>query len=436
MLTSKIFKNTFWMLFEKVVMMGGNLLITIFLARMLGTKDFGTINYFLALIAIIAPLSSLGMNSILTRDVINFPQDKSTIFSSATAMRAVGSLIGVALLLIVGILFLDINDKEYFYLVILTMLSITSAFQGLEFWFQSEVNMKPVIIARLFIFVVFSVLKFIVVYLHLPLVFIISVFGLELFFTGLGYWIIFVIKGGALSFRHIDFTYCKKLFKKASWLMLSSIAAVIYLKIDQVMLAEMSSREQVGIYSVAVRLSEVWYFIAIALVSSIFPSLLKSKNKNESVYYEKLQYTCDLLCWIAIFLAIFVQLVSDYFVPLIFGQEYSGSSVILSIHVWSGVFVFMRALASKWILAEDCLHVSLISQGAGAIINVVLNLILIPKYQATGAAIATLMSYSISGFLIFYFSSRTRPMANVMFNSLFMPILGIKRYKFILRKFQ
>ena len=433
MTKNKIFKNTSWMLFEKFIMMGGNLFITIFLARMLGAKDFGSISYFLALVAIIAPFSSLGMNSILTRDVINSPQDKKIIFSSATAMRALGSVIGIVLLLVVGKFFLNINNNEYFYLVILTLLSVTSAFQGLEFWFQSEVNMKPVIIGRLLIFVVFFVLKFVAVFLDLPLIFIISIFGLELFFVGLAYWIIFALNGGGLSFSHVDFSYCKRLFKKASWLILSSIAAVIYLKIDQVMLAEMSSREQVGIYSVAVRLSEVWYFVATALVSSIFPSLLKAKNKNQSSYYEKLQYTCDLLCWIAVFLALFVYFVSDYFVPLIFGQEYVESALILSIHIWSGVFVFMRALVSKWILAEDCLHVSLISQGAGAVINVILNFILIPYYQGIGAAVATLISYFISGFLIFYFSGHTRPMANIMLKSIFLPISGVNRYKTILR---
>jgi PST family polysaccharide transporter len=411
--------------------MCGNLLLTVFLARELGVANFGTLNYFLALVAIISPLSSLGMNSILTRDVINNPNDKLKIFTSATYMRVLGSVIGIGSIMIIGFLFLDLSKTEYSYLIILACLSFTSAFQGLEFWFQSEINMKPVVIFRMLNFVFFSLFKVFVLASSLSFYWLIVVFGCELFFTGVGYVVLFVLNKGSVSPKYFDLEYSKTLFKKALWLLFSSIAAIIYLKIDQVMLAEMVSREEVGIYSVAVRLSEVWYFFAMAIVSSVFPILLKAKKQSNAIYYKKLQYTCDLLCWVAILLAIVVQLLGEYFVVKIFGDEYVESAVILSIHIWSGVFVYMRALVSKWILAEDCLHISLVSQGIGSVINVFLNLVLIPLYGGKGAAIATLISYSVSGFLIFYVTEQTRPMANVMWQSILLPFMSIKRYKYL-----
>jgi O-antigen/teichoic acid export membrane protein len=194
------------------------------------------------------------------------------------------------------------------------------------------------------------------------------------------------------------------------------------------MLGQMVGREEVGIYSVAVRLSEVWYFFATAVVVSVFPSLLKQRSDNPSLYSKRLQQVCDLLFVSALVSAICVAFLSPVLIPFVFGEAYKGSAVLLSIHIWAGLFVFMRALVSKWLIAEHLLKFSLLSHGLGALVNIVGNYLLIPSFGGLGAAYATVLSYAIASYVTFWLHPTTFPIAKIMTRSLLLPFTLGKRY--------
>ena len=105
-----------------------------------------------------------------------------------------------------------------------------------------------------------------------------------------------------------------------------------------------------------------------------------------------------------------------------FGETYAESVPILVTHVWAGVFVFMRALLSKWLIAEDLLKLSMLSQVLGALVNIILNLKLIPVYGPVGAAYATLISQAVAGYLVLFLHRDLWPMAMVVTRSIFLPI--------------
>nr|WP_279538452.1 polysaccharide biosynthesis C-terminal domain-containing protein [Pseudomaricurvus alcaniphilus] len=102
--------------------------------------------------------------------------------------------------------------------------------------------------------------------------------------------------------------------------------------------------------------------------------------------------------------------------------------MVLAVHIWAGVFVFMRALLSKWLIAEKLLFYSFVTQGVGALANVLLNLVLIPDYGVVGSAFATLLSYAGASYFSLFLSRKTMPMARIMTCSLMLiPTLG-RRY--------
>ncbi len=429
-----ILKNTSWLLLEKAVTMVLNLFLAVILARQLGVEDFGTLNFILAIIAILTPISTVGINAILSRDFLASPEKEPVIFSSGTTLRFAGTVFFSILIVTFCYFKLTLSNALFEIFVILVLLNVTNFFQGLEFWFQAKLKMKPLVVSRLIVFVTFSALKIFTSLEENPLHPLLLIYGIEACFRGVTYYVVYLTNKGKLSLYFFEKSYAQALIKNSFWLFLSGIAAVIYLKIDQVMLSELAGHEENGIYSVAVRLSEVWYFFSIALVSSVFPSLIRARKNSYSEYYNKLQYCNDALCWSAVIIAVLVSLVAPYFISFIFGEEYAGSSLILSIHIWGAVFVFMRSLVSKWILAENLLKVSLYSQGIGAISNILFNYYLIPNYGGVGAAVATVGSYIFSGWLIFYFSASTRPVAYMIHKSLMLPFYGADRYLPILRK--
>jgi len=213
--------------------------------------------------------------------------------------------------------------------------------------------------------------------------------------------------------------------------MLSGIAAIVYLKIDLVMLGQLSTNEQVGIYAVASRLSEVWYFFPVAIVSSFFPKLLAAKKHSIEQYDCDLQKLNDGLFGGALVIALLVVVVAGPIVVLLFGEAYQASANVLIIHIWAGVFIFMRALLSKWLLAENLLRFSLVTQLAGALLNVLANWLLIPEYGAIGAAVATVVSYAAASYLALFFHPKTWPMARIMNVSFLLPLRIMRKGKYL-----
>ena len=127
---------------------------------------------------------------------------------------------------------------------------------------------------------------------------------------------------------------------------------MIYFKIDIVMLGQISGDEEVGIYSTAVRLSEVWYFIPAAIATSVFPALIKARERGEKIYYARLQQLYDFLAWLGLAVAVFFTFASDRMIILLFGQEYAAAGPILAVHIWAGVFIFLKVAMSRWLLNE------------------------------------------------------------------------------------
>ncbi|MBL4941094.1 MAG: flippase [Colwellia sp.] len=415
-------KNTGWLVGEKVLSMLLVLLVNIFVARHLGPESFGLLNYLLAVIALLIPLSSLGLNAIVTRELVVLKHTSLSIMTTVTAIRFLGGLL--ASIILITCLYFGVFSRlqgKYWAIILLSLANVLVAFHVIDFWFQAKVQSKYIVKVRFISVVLISSVKLILVYFKAPLTAFIWASAVESVLLSIGFIAIYKIKKGDFELLSFDFSYGMSLLKQSKWLVLSGVASIIYLKIDQVMLSEMVSTTETGIYSVASRMSEVWYFFPTALVASFFPALIKLKEESTIKYQQNLQRLCDVLFFGALIIAILITLIADKLIIVLYGEQYTQAGTILALHVWAGVFVFMRALLSKWLLAEHLLIFSFVTHGVGAIINVGLNLWLIPLYQGKGAAIATVISYAFASYFVLFFHRSTWPMAKIMTKSLFFP---------------
>lgn len=416
--------NTAWLFSEKIISMSVMLIVNVLLARELGPEKFGILNYILAFSGLIALISPVGLNAILVKEYLKESVDNKVIFGTAFAIRLLGALLcSAAIILLVYFKIIDAVDKKYLYLI-----SISGLFTSLyfiDFWFQSKVKSKYCVVIKSTNIVVFSFLKLLIIYKTGSLDLLLKVVIVEPVILALGYIAIILYDLKTIQWK-CDLSYGISLIKKSWWLLLSSIAAVICLKIDQVMLSEMVGNSELGVYSVAVRLSEVWYFFPTAIVSSFFPMLIKLKKESVESYQQKLQWLCDRLFLFSIIIALVVTSTSSLVINVLYGSNYELSSTVLNIHIWGAIFVFMRALFSKWIISEEVFKYSLITHGISAITNVFLNLILIPEYSSIGAAYATVISYAIGSYLLLFLSKDTRPFFIIMTKSIYLPA-SIKR---------
>lgn len=417
--------SSIWLMVEKVFTLGLSMLVTMALARYLAPSYFGQLNYLVSLVALLGPLSALGLNSIITREIVNRPEQRDVVIGSSLVLRLVAAIVFSSIAGLVAWYFMESSEWKNF-----IVLLVGQCFQTLlvfDFWIQAELLNRLAAKVRSCILLLMSLVKFAGIWAGVDFSFFVWVTAIEMALTCIGLLVIFHVKTGA--FRQLS--YCgyeaKGLLKQSWWLFLSGMAAIIYLKIDQVMLGWLSTDAEVGVYAVAAKLSEVWYFFPLAIVTSYFPQLLKSKAETPDKYQTQLQKLCDILCMSALSLAVLVQVLAPWGVTFLFGDAYQASAKVLVIHIWAGVFIFMRALLSKWLLAENLLRFSLLTQVIGAVMNVVGNALLIPEYGAQGAAIATVIGYTSASYFALFAHRSTWPMAKVMTLSLIWPFRFIRR---------
>lgn len=414
----KYFANTSWLFFERFLRMGISFVVSIFVVRYLGPKDFGLFSYALSFFGLFASLSTLGLESITTREIVKHPDNKDEINGTVFYLRITGSICAIIL---IG-LTLILTGEDTYTAILIMILSGSFLFQSfsvIEYYFRGIVQAKYNAYALSASVILASAFKIILILLKAPLIyFVISVvFEYGVLAVGL----VGVYHHNKLSI--FKWNYSKKIaasLLKDSWpLALSGIVVMVYMRIDQIMIKNMLSTEAVGYYSVAVRLSEAWYFIPVTLCNSIFPAIVNAKNVSQEFYNNRMQKLYDLLTWLAIAIAVPVTIFSDQIIQLLFGSEFSSASPVLTIYIWAGVAVFLGVASSQYLINESLTKLSFYRTFFGMLLNVALNLWLIPIYGIVGAAIATLISYSLATFLV-AFHRKFKHQFFMMMRSIFM----------------
>jgi len=192
----------------------------------------------------------------------------------------------------------------------------------------------------------------------------------------------------------------------------------LYMKIDQLMLQNICGIDEAGAYSTVAQLSEAWNFIPSIIVTSLFPAILNARRDNIDRYKKRIQNLYDLMVYISLPMALIISFASPLIYKL-YKVEYAYAAPTLSVHIWSGVFVFLGAASSQYLIAEGYNKLTFVRTGFGALVNIGLNLVLIPSMGMMGAAIATLVAYASSAFFII-FIPKVSHQGVMMFRSLFL----------------
>ncbi|KAB7528664.1 oligosaccharide flippase family protein [Flagellimonas olearia] len=414
-------KHTLWMASEKVISLSINLLVGVWLARYLGPNGFGALNFAIAITAIFLPIVNFGLQGILVKELFNNPDDKNGILGTSFLLKLIIAFIVLLLIFFSRYIGIYTSEIEMNMILLVAISLLSQPFLVINSWYESQIDIKLASILKTLFFVLGSVIKIVLILKEAPLISFAILYSIEAFFVAVALVISYSIKDGSILNWFFDLSILKELANKSWLLVFSGLSAVIYLKIDQVMIGSMVSESELGLYSAAVKLSEAWYFIPLIITNALFPAILNAKNKGLKEYTFRLQQLCDTFFGMAFLLAIAVTLISNVVIVFLYGVEYSASSIILKIHIWSSVFIFLRAVLSKWLIAEDQYRFSLVSQLSGALINVILNFLLIPLYGGIGAAIATVISYSVTSFFVLGLFKQTRPIFIIFCNSLILP---------------
>ncbi len=414
----KYVKNTSWLMFGKVMSM----LVTILVARHLKPDLFGDLNFAMAMTFIIAAVGTLGLDTFIIREIINEPLKKDEILGTSLWMRlAVNSiLVPASVLIYLGFHHFSRQPGNSLTWIIFfyALTSFFKSFNVIDAYFQSQVKSKYVVQVQNIQIILTTAFKALLVWLNADLIWFAVAVSVDAIFLSAGLVIMYHKQGFKLRNWTFSWERAKLLLKQSCPLMFSAVMVSIYMKIDQVMLKSAGS-EAVGIYSAAANISEAWLFIPIAIVTSVFPAIINARKTDLERYNKRLVNLYDLLVYISLPTAIFISFFGSDITHLVYGDKFNGAGQMLSIHIWSGIFVFLGSASSQFLLAEGYNGIALQRTIAGAIVNIALNLWLIPLYGGIGTSIATLVAYFVSTFYILLIP-KTRRQGILMLKSLFL----------------
>jgi len=414
----KILSNTGWLFASYISRYGLTFLIELWMARYLGPQQFGLYNYVIAFVTLLGTLASLGVNNVVVREIVRTPSERGEILGTAFTLKLAGALLTWPLTLLAIYLLRPDDGLARLMAGIIAAGTLFQAFDVIEYWFQSQVKSKFAVLAKTAALIAVSVLRVGLLYTRSPLITFACAATLELALSAAGLIIAYRKTGDSLWKWKATFARAKLLLRDGLPLLLSWFSIIFYMKIDQVMLGEWAGDKAVGIYSVVVRLSEVWYFIPVSIASSALPSIIEAKKISEQVYRQRMQRLLYLLSAMAYGIAIPMTFLSGWLVTLLFGERYAEAGPALSVHIWAGVPVFLGVVKDSYLLTEGLTRLSFVMAFGGAVINVALNYFLIPRYGALGAAIATVAAYSSANVWLCFLYKRTRSIGSMMLKAL------------------
>ena len=413
----KILGNTGWLMIDRVLRMGLGVLVGVLVARYLGPTEYGILSFALSFIALFGTVTTLGLESVVARDIIREGSAAPQILGTAFTLRICASVLA-PWLVIATIRWIQPYDSTTLALVSLLSLGmIFQAFDTIDSYFQAQVRSRLTVWAKNSAFLLTAGVRLWLIHAGAPLWTFAAAQVAELALGAIGMIIAYRWTGGRMSLWRAQKDRAFRLLQQSWPVMLTGMAIMIYMRIDMVMLKVMQGDRAVGIYATATRISEVWYFVPITIVSSVSPAIIRAKN-NPSLYYERIGKLFSLMTLIACVGGACIALSSRWIIHALYSNAFSAAAPILAVHVWASIFVFLGVAQDPWNVSENLLRLGFYRTLAGAVTNVLLNLLLIPQLSAMGAAIATVISYSIAGVFANAFDLRTRPIFILQLRSL------------------
>ena len=384
----KYFANTSWLMAERILRMTVALFVGVYVARYLGPERFGLLSYANSFVGLFLALATLGLDSIVIRELVKNPESRNELLGTAFGLKIFGTII-MWFFILVSVPIIENDNQTNVFIAILSFAILFQVFNVIDFNYQAEVKSKYVVKVQFFQLIFSSSTKLFLIFIKAPLLWFVWVYCFDAFLLAIGLVVIYMIKSGNFLLWRWKWEFARTLMRDSWPLILSGIIVSIYVNIDQVMIKHMIDEQAVGIYAIATRISTAWYFIPIAITSSMFPAILNAKYNNSSIYQQRLQALYDILVWLAILIAIVILCLSESIIDLLVGQEYAPAASVLSIAIIAGIFTNIGLINNKFFEAEnrqiDILYRSLL----GVSVNIFLNIILIKKYGISGAAMAT-----------------------------------------------
>lgn len=407
--TRDIRVNSAWMAAEQVVRLGIAMFLTAWIARALGPVAMGHLSFALALYSLLGIVATAGLNRIIVREFSTSTDaaEERRLLATGLAMRFVA---GTAMA-ICAVVFCLLTAPQLIALVLILVPGyFFSAFDLVNLLYQAHHRSAVVARTRLLAYAASSLVKATMLYMGAGVELIAFACLFDWAFSGSALALLYFRGNRGLAIERPHATLARRLLSESGIEVIAGFSGMAFMRMDQLMLQTMRGPTEVAIMAVSSRLTEAWYFVPASIVASTFPLIARSRTTNPEAAMAHVRKLYRQVAALSVGVAILVTFTAGEIVTRLFGPQYLGAADVLVVQIWCGLFMSLGLASGAWLIAGKQGALNLRRNLLGAVINVLLNLWLIPRHGALGSAWATLGAFFCAYFLFDFITPTTRAM--------------------------
>lgn len=414
----KYLKNTGWMFLGRIFSLVISFFVSVYTAKHLGVENFGTLNFIISFTGI-AGTSFFVIDSIILKRLNDENEDVNAILGSSLIIKLMNAGFTIITATIASMIFANSSVTTTLVFVFSTF-SIFQCFNSIDLYFKARADFREAAIANIITNTLTAVVRIVIISLGLPIVYLLASYIFDSFISALSYIYLYNRNFGKISDWKFNMGLVKNIIKSSWPFTISTLAATIYITVDQVFLKYFLGSKAVGLYVVAVRFSEVWFFISGVICSALLPAILNAQKTNHELFMARSKKLYSLLFYLSVLICIAVFIMAPFIIKFLYSAEYLPSISLLRIYIWSIIGMFVSTGIQQTLLAQSKFKTILLLNLIGMGLSLILNPIFIQLYSIKGAAIANIVSYTLP-ILILVSSRKLKDHRNLLISAVFKP---------------
>lgn len=434
----KVFNNVFYSILDKVRILIANVVVSIAVARYLGSADYGRYNFYGVVYSFVNSFACFGMQQIVTKEFTAYKNKQKVTLCAAIIVSLITCFVTELGVIVLQAATGFLTWVEVELLGIMSVFTVCSVF---HYYLTATYQLKEVIRIRNILAVLNVILYFILIFKETTLIWFIVAYTIKECGV-LGAAFVAFIKldrKSKYNYQPIEkievLITIKKIIRLCFPMLLASISGTIYLRIDQVMIRSMLGEEQLGIYSVGIKIVEVFFVVPTAVVAGVLPYFTEKYIQEPKVFWKRFEQLASGMNACAYFFAIVIMFLGTEIIHLFYGDEYAAAADVLITYAWATVPVCMGCMRGIYLSIMEFSKLSFCYSVCAAVTNIVMNYFLIPIFGITGAVIASIISYFLQGFVFSFFSPKLKRVSKIQVRSLYGFFPLVREYIDHLKKY-
>ncbi len=412
----KTARNALWLMGGRVANKLLVFLTGLLVARYLGPEQYGVLGYAGAWLTFFGALCNLGIDGVIVKSFVDHPNEEGSALGTTLVLRAFSALIS-ALVMTALVALVDREEPVTVAVAAISSLSlIPQVFDSLKKWFQSRLQSRYAAVAAVISCGIASLFRVILVCTGAKLQWFALATAVEYGVLALSLLCFYKNQGGQpLS---CSLQKAGQLLRSGSGFLLSGMMVSIYASTDKLMLGQLMDKDAVACYTLAVSLCALWGFLPEAVIESVHPQILRIHGEDRRAWERRNRQLYALVFYGCLFLSLATCLLAKPLVLLLYGEEYTPAIVPLQIVAWYTAFSYLGGARNAWVVCENAQKHLKYLYGGAAVLNVLLNALLIPRFGASGASAASLVTQIATTVLLPVLIPALRPNARLMLEAI------------------